>query len=88
MSSMQNLQLSDSEDLIVYRDKLENLNFQLSWVGQGILESYLIHLAQYQPKTSRYGKDIEALQISNTASGTSFHSLQDFFRGLECLDCI
>jgi hypothetical protein len=72
MSSMQNLQLLDNEDLSVYKDKLENLNLQLSWVGQGMPESYLIHLAQSQLKKSRYGKDIEAIQISNTASGTSF----------------
>jgi len=86
MSSMQSLQLSDSEDLSIYRDKLENLNLQLSWVGQGMNESYPLHLAQHQLKSSRYGKDIEALQISNTASGTSFSSLQDFFLGLERLD--
>jgi hypothetical protein len=61
---------------------------QLSWVGQGMPESYLIHLAQVQLKTSRYSKDIEALQILNTASGTSFRSLQDLFLGLECLDRI
>ena len=30
MSSMQNLQLSDSEDLYVYKGKLGNLNLQLS----------------------------------------------------------
>jgi hypothetical protein len=48
MSSMQNLQLSDSEDLNVYKDKLGNLNLQLSWVGQGMPELYLIHLAQHQ----------------------------------------
>jgi len=47
---MQNLQLPDSEDLISYRDKLENLNMQLSWVGQGMPEPYLIHLAQTQLK--------------------------------------
>ncbi len=86
MSSMQNLQLLDNEDLSVYKDKLENLNLQLSWVGQGMPESYLIHLAQSQLKKSRYGKDIEAIQISNTASGTSFWSLHDFFLGLERLD--
>ena len=45
---MQNLQLSDSEDLNVYKDKLENLNLQLTWVGQGMPELYLIHLAQHQ----------------------------------------
>jgi len=77
MATMQNLQLHDSDDLSKYKDKLDNLNLQLSWVGQGMLESYLIHLAQSQLKTSRYGKDIEALQISNTASGTSFNSLHE-----------
>jgi len=51
MSSMQNLQLSDSEDL-VYKDKLENLNLQLSWVGQGMPEPYLIHLAQHHVSSS------------------------------------
>jgi len=48
MSSMQILQLLDIEDLSVYHEKLENLNLQLSWVGQGMPESYLIHLAQSQ----------------------------------------
>jgi hypothetical protein len=33
MVSMQNLQLLDNEDLSTYKDELENLNFQLSWVG-------------------------------------------------------
>ncbi len=61
---------------------------QLSWVGQGMPESYLIHLAQVQLKTSRYSKDIEALQISKMASSTSFRSLQDLFLGLKCLDRI
>jgi hypothetical protein len=65
---------------------LENRNLQLSWVGQGMPESYLFHLAQSQLKKSRYGKDIDALQISNTASGVSFRSLHDFFLGLERLD--
>jgi hypothetical protein len=88
MSSMHSLQLLDTEDLSVYREKLENLNLQLSWVGQGMPESYLIHLSQSQLKKSRYGKDIDALQISNTASGLSFRSLHDFFLGLECLDCL
>jgi len=59
---------------------------QLAWASQGMPESYLIHLAQNQLKISRYAKDIDALQISNTASGTSFHSLHDFFMGLERLD--
>ncbi len=72
VSSMQNLQLLDSENLNTYRDKLENLSLQLSWVGQGMPESYLIHLAQHPLKKSRYNKIIEALQISNKASGTSF----------------
>jgi len=53
------LQLHDSDDLSKYKDKLENLNLQLSWIGQGMPESYLIHQAQTQLKTSRYGKDIE-----------------------------
>jgi len=86
MSSLHKLQLPDHDDLSKYKDKLETLNMQLAWVGQGMPESYLIHLAQTQLKTSRYAKDIDALQISNTASGTSFHSLHDFFTGLECLD--
>jgi hypothetical protein len=86
MSSVQNLQLLDSEDLSIYKDKLENLNLQLSWVGQGMHESYFIHLAQHQLKKSHHGKNIEALQISNTASGTSFCSLCDLFLGLEHLD--
>jgi hypothetical protein len=48
MSSLQSLQLHDNEDLSTYKDKMENLNMQLSWVGQGMPESYLIHLAQTQ----------------------------------------
>jgi len=46
MSSLHNLQLPESEDLSKYKDKLENLNMQFSGVGQGMPESYLIHLAQ------------------------------------------
>jgi hypothetical protein len=60
---------------------MENLNLQLSWEGQGMPEPYLIRLAQHQLKKKRCGKDIEALQISNTASGTLFQSLQEFFSG-------
>ncbi len=51
MSSLQSLQLQDNEDLSTYKDKMDNLNMQLSWVGQGMPESYLIHLAQVQLRT-------------------------------------
>jgi hypothetical protein len=83
---MQTLQLQDYEDLNVYRDKLENFNLQLSWVGQEMSSSFLVFLAQSQLAKSHYKKDIEALQLSHTASGTSFTSLDDLCQGLECLD--
>jgi hypothetical protein len=86
MSTMQNLTLLDTEDLSVFKDKLENLNLQLTWVGQGMSDSDLVYLAQLQLKTFRYKSDIEALQISNTAAGNSFHSLSDLYLGLERLD--
>jgi hypothetical protein len=43
VSSMQTLELSGMEDLSNYRDKLENYNLQLSWVGQewDLLSLYL-----------------------------------------------
>jgi hypothetical protein len=86
ISSMQALVLLDTEDLSVYRDKLENYNLQLSWVNQDMSSSFLVHLAQTQLSKSRYKHDIEALQISHTASGTSFTSLADLCDGLERLD--
>jgi hypothetical protein len=48
ISSMQFLTLADTEDLSVYRDKLENYNLQLSWVGQEMSPSFLVYLAQSQ----------------------------------------
>jgi hypothetical protein len=60
MSTMQNLTLLDTEDLSVFKDKLENLNLQLTWVGQGMRESHLVYLAQLQLKKSRYKTDNEA----------------------------
>jgi hypothetical protein len=60
MSTMQNLTLLDTEDLSVFKDKLENLNLQLTWVGQGLSESHLVYLAQLQLKKSRYKTGIEA----------------------------
>jgi hypothetical protein len=83
---MQTLVLLDTEDLSVYKDKLENYNLQLSWGGQEMSPSILVHLAQTQLGKSRYKTDIEALQMSHTASGTSFTSLTDLCDGLECLD--
>lgn len=86
INSMQTLQLQDYKDLSVYRDKLENFNLQLSLVGQKMSSSFLIFLAQSQLAKSRYKKDIEALQLSHTASGTSFIFLDDLCHGLERLD--
>ncbi len=48
--------------------------------------SFIVFLAQSQLSKSRYQKDIEALQLSHTASGTSFKSLDDLCQGLERLD--
>ncbi len=86
ITSMQSLQLLDSEDLHIYKGKLENYNLQLSWVGQEMSPSFILHLAQTQLSKSRYAKDIESLQLSHTASGTTFASLDDLIDGLECLD--
>jgi hypothetical protein len=86
MSTMQHLTLLDAEDLSVYKDKLENLNLQLTWVGQGMSEGHLVYLAQLQLKKSHYKTDIEALQVSNTPAEASFHSLTELCLGLECLD--
>jgi hypothetical protein len=86
ISSMQSLVLADTEDLSSYRDKLENYNLQLSWVGQEMSLSFLVYLAQSQLSKSRYKTDIELLQMSHTASGTSFKSLDDLCQGLERLD--
>jgi hypothetical protein len=86
ITSMQSLELHDHEDLSVYKNKLENFNLQLSWVGQEMSPSFLVFLAQSQLGKSCYAKDIMALQMSHTASGTSFSSLDDLCLGLECLD--
>jgi hypothetical protein len=86
ISLMQNLVLLDTEDLSTYKDKHDNYNLQLSWVGQEMSPSFLIHLAQTQLGKSRYKHDIEALQMSHSASGTSFTSLADLCQGLERLD--
>jgi hypothetical protein len=48
ISSMQSLELMDTEDLCLYKDKLENYNLQLSWVGQEMSPSFIVHLAQTQ----------------------------------------
>jgi hypothetical protein len=56
ISSMQNLELLDSEDLNTYKDKLENFNLQLSWVGQEMSPSFLVFLAQSQLGKSRYAQ--------------------------------
>ncbi len=54
MATVQNLTLLDTEDLSTYKDKLENYNLQLAWVGQGMSDSHLVYLAQLQLKKSRY----------------------------------
>jgi hypothetical protein len=69
---MQNLTLADTEDLSTYWDKLENYNLQRSWVSQEMSPSFIVYLAQSQVSKSHYQKDIEALQLFHTASGTSF----------------
>jgi hypothetical protein len=86
ITSMQSLELHNHEDLSVYKNKLENFNLQLSWVGQEMSPSFLVFLAQSQLSKSCYAKNIMALQMSHTASGTSFSSLDDLCLGLECLD--
>jgi hypothetical protein len=86
ISSMQTFTLLDTKDLSIYHDKLENYNLQLSWVGQNMSPSFLVHLAQTQLGKSRYKNDIEALQMSHTTSGTSFKTLADLCDGLERLD--
>jgi hypothetical protein len=86
ISSMQSLVLADTEDLSAYRDKLENYNLKLSWAGQEISPSFLVCLAQSQLGKSRYKDDIASLQMSHTASGTSYKSLDDLCQGLERLD--
>jgi hypothetical protein len=86
ISSMQSLVLADTEDLSAYRDKLKNYNLQLSWVGQEMSPSFLVYLAQSQLGKSRYKDDIASIQMSHTASGTSFKSLDDLCQDLECLD--
>lgn len=86
IASMQSLELLDTEDLSVYKDKLENFNLHLYWVGQEMSQSFLVHLAQSQLEKSRYRRDIDALQKSHTASETSFSSLDDICNGLERLD--
>jgi hypothetical protein len=45
---MQTLVLLDTKDLSVCKDKLENYNLQLLWVGQEMSPSFLVHLAQTQ----------------------------------------
>jgi hypothetical protein len=76
----------ETEDLSVYKDKLENYNLQLSWVGQERSPSFLVHLAQTQLGNLWYKNDIEALQMSHTASSMSFASLNNLCNGLEHLD--
>lgn len=44
ISSVQTLTIADSEDLSVYRDKLENYNLQLSWVGQEMSPSHSLFI--------------------------------------------
>jgi hypothetical protein len=86
IASMQSLELLDTEDLSSYKNKLKNYNLQLSWVGQEMSPSFLVFLAQSQLGKSHYESDITALQMSHTASGTSFTSLDDLCIGLEWLD--
>jgi hypothetical protein len=77
ISSMQSLTFLDTEDWHRNQDKLENYNLRLSWVGQEMSPSFLIHLAQMKLSKSFYAKDIKYLQLSHTASGTSFVTLGD-----------
>jgi hypothetical protein len=66
-SSMQMLELLDTEDFSIHQDKLENYNLQLSWVRQEMSSSFLVFLAQSQASKSHYKEDIVALQLSHTA---------------------
>jgi hypothetical protein len=63
--------LMSAQCYYVYSNKLENYNLQLSWVGQEMSPSFLIHLAQMQLSKSRHAKDIESLQLSLTAFGST-----------------
>jgi hypothetical protein len=51
-SSMQMLELLDTEDFSIHQDRLENYNLQLSLVRQEMSSSFLVFLAQSQVSKS------------------------------------
>ena len=83
---MESLLLDDSQDLGKLLDTQDDINTQWGWAGQNVAQEYLVHLALSQLGKSRYKKQIEALNISNAASGSSFSSIEEFKQGLFRLD--
>jgi hypothetical protein len=62
MSFVHSLMLLYTEDLSVHKDKLQNVNLQLTWVGQGMSD---LHLVDFQLKKFYQKDDDTELKISN-----------------------
>jgi hypothetical protein len=62
MSFVHSLMLLYTEDLSVHKDKLQNVNLQLTWVGQGMSD---LHLVYFQLKKFCQKDDDTELKISN-----------------------
>ena len=67
---------------------IADFNMQLSWCNQGMTPEYLVFHAMKQLSKSHYKTEIESLQLSNTASGSSFNNSTELEQGLNRLDSI
>jgi hypothetical protein len=78
--------LPEDMELLEFINLLKDTNMQLSWCGTGMPEDLLVDIALHHLKSSRYIRYVDQLQISHTATGLSYNTLDAFYDALIRLD--
>jgi hypothetical protein len=73
-------------ELLELINLLKDTNMQLSWCGTGMPEDLLVDIAMYHLESSRYKRDVDQLQISHTATGSGYNTLDALYDALIRLD--
>jgi hypothetical protein len=59
---------------------------QLAWCGTGMPEDLLVDIAMHHLESSRYKRDVDQVQISHTATGSSYNTLDALYDALTHLE--
>ena len=78
--------LPDDMELLEFINSLKDTNMQLAWCGTGMPEDLLVDIAMHRLESSHYKRDVDQVQISHTATGSSYHTLDALYDALTRLD--